>query len=46
MTKSDLLEIEEKSPVVKEYSFNYDFENRLFEYSINTMLIDLYYFER
>ena len=44
--ESDLLEIEEKSPVVKEYSFNYDFENRLFEYSINTMLIDLYYFER
>ena len=44
--ESDLLEIEKKSPVVKEYSFNYDFENRLFEYSINTMLIDLYYFER
>lgn len=44
--ESDLLDIDEKFQVVKECSLNYDYENRLVEYSVNTMLMELYYFER
>ena len=46
MEESDLLDIDEKFQVVKECSLNYDYENRLVEYSVNTMLMELYYFER